>query len=110
MLKYLEGRNGRKICPYIFSVGGKQITNGHMRQICIQVAKAANLDRVTPHVLRHSFATRMIERGADPKSLSMIIGHSNVAFTLQRYVTVDQSHLAEQMMLLSNVHKDSERK
>lgn len=38
------------------------------------------------HILRHTFATNCIEVGMDPKSLSEILGHSNVNITLSRYV------------------------
>ena len=38
------------------------------------------------HSLRHTFATRCIEKGMDVKSLSEILGHSNVTVTLNRYV------------------------
>ena len=38
------------------------------------------------HTLRHTFATRCIENGSDPKTLSEILGHSNVKITLERYV------------------------
>lgn len=105
MLTYLSHRKRESRCPFIFTFQGEQLTTDHIRYICNKAAKIAHVDHVTPHILRHSFATRMIERGADPKSLSVIIGHSNVAFTLNRYVTVDKSHLADQMMLLSRMAK-----
>ena len=105
MLTYLSHRRAEKRCSYIFSYRGQQLTTSHMRYICNKVAKIARVPHATPHILRHSFATRMIEHGADPKSLSVIIGHSNVAFTLNRYVTVDKVHLADQMMLLSEVRR-----
>ena len=38
------------------------------------------------HTLRHSFATRCVERGVDVKTLSEVLGHSNVQTTLQMYV------------------------
>ncbi len=47
--------------------------------------KAGIADR-TYHALRHTFATRCIENGVDVKSLSEIMGHSNVQITMQRYV------------------------
>lgn len=101
MLTCLSQRKRESRCPFIFTFQGEQVPADHIRYICNKAAKIAHLEHVTPHILRHSFATRMIEHGADPKSLSVIIGHSNVAFTLNRYVTVDKSHLAGQMMLLS---------
>lgn len=101
MLIHLRQRPEAETCPYIFSVEGKRMTRHHIRYICNKTVKIAGIDHVSPHILRHSFATRMIERGADPKSVSVILGHTNVAFTLNRYVNVDQHHLASQMMLLS---------
>lgn len=48
-------------------------------------------------MLRHTFASRLFEAGADLKSLAEILGHTDPAFTLKTYVTVSQEHLAEQM-------------
>ena len=50
------------------------------------VVKKCNISNVSFHVLRHTFATRCIELGFDPKSLSEILGHSSVNITLNRYV------------------------
>ena len=59
-------------------------------RICLdkykQVLHKALLPPYTFHTLRHTFATRCVESGFDPKSLSEILGHSNVTTTLQRYV------------------------
>lgn len=46
----------------------------------------ANVTNINFHALRHTFATRAIEQGFDVKSLSEILGHSTVRFTLERYV------------------------
>ena len=54
---------------------------------------------------RHTFATRMIENGSDAKSLALIIGHSNPAFTLRRYVHPDHTSLYEQMCRLSSIQQ-----
>lgn len=48
--------------------------------------KEVNLEGYTFHALRHTFATRCIEKGIDPKALSEILGHSSVQITLDRYV------------------------
>lgn len=45
-----------------------------------------NLPNMNYHALRHTFATRCIEYGVDVKSLSEILGHSNVSITLNTYV------------------------
>lgn len=59
----------------------------------------------TRHMLRHTFATRLIEKGADPKSVSMLLGHKNVVFTLQKYVSPDMEHLETEIMRLSQIKK-----
>lgn len=51
-----------------------------------KMVKKLNLEDVTFHTLRHSFATRCVEAGFDVKTLSEILGHSDVKTTLNRYV------------------------
>lgn len=90
----------RKSCEYIFHVNGEKMTDGHIRYICTKVSRIAGIRHVTPHMLRHTFASRLFESGADLKSLAEILGHTDPAFTLKTYVTVSQEHLAEQMRKL----------
>lgn len=61
------------------------------------------LHHYTFHCLRHTFATRAIECGVDPKSLSEILGHANVKITLDRYVHSDFELKKVQMELLSKI-------
>ena len=49
-------------------------------------------------MLRHTFATRLIEKGADPKSVSLLLGHTTVQFTLQHYVHPDFEYLQRQVI------------
>lgn len=50
------------------------------------IMKSIQINEYNFHALRHTFATRCIENGCDPKTLSEILGHSNVKITLERYV------------------------
>lgn len=51
-----------------------------------RIVKVASIPSVSYHALRHTFATRCIESGADVKTLSELLGHTNVMITLNRYV------------------------
>lgn len=54
--------------------------------------KECRIDDINFHALRHTFATKSIEQGCDIKSLSEILGHSSVKFTLERYVHPSVEH------------------
>ncbi|MCD7946092.1 MAG: site-specific integrase [Clostridiales bacterium] len=62
----------------------------------------AGLDPLTFHTLRHTFATRCVEKGMDAKSLSEILGHSDVKTTLQRYVHPSMELKKTQVNLLED--------
>ncbi|MCQ4021935.1 MULTISPECIES: site-specific integrase [unclassified Ruminococcus] len=72
---------------YILTGSSKQyIEPRNMQYYFKNVLKICNIRNVKFHVLRHTFATRCVENGFEIKSLSEILGHSNVKITLERYV------------------------
>jgi integrase/recombinase XerD len=77
------------------------MTRQGFAQLLKQIAADAGLDpaRVSPHVLRHSFASHLLARGADLRSLQMLLGHADIA-TTQIYTHV----LAERLQRLVQAH------
>lgn len=80
------------ICPEGYVISGKGPTEPRTYQYRFQrLLSEAGVGKHNFHAIRHTFATNCINSGADVKSLSEILGHSNVNITLNRYVhpTID---------------------
>ncbi|MCA9803643.1 MAG: tyrosine recombinase [Cyanobacteria bacterium HKST-UBA02] len=74
---------------------GRRINRTAVWRIMKRIAEKAGVSRnLSPHTLRHSFATHLIERGADLRSVQELLGHSSVV-TTQLYTHVSRSHLRQ---------------
>lgn len=62
-----------------------------------RLAQKAGVDRLSPHVFRHTFATRCIEAGMRPKTLQKILGHSSIHITMNLYVHVLEEEKTKEM-------------
>jgi integrase/recombinase XerD len=74
---------------------GKKLTRDGVRKIIRKVAKSADIQKhISPHTLRHCFATHLLERGADLRSLQEMLGHADIS-TTQIYTHVNSKRLKE---------------
>ncbi|MCK0157536.1 site-specific tyrosine recombinase XerD [Cellulophaga sp. F20128] len=74
---------------------GKQLTRAMIFTILKQLAEKINLNKsISPHTLRHSFATHLLENGADLRAIQQMLGHESIT-TTEVYVHVDRTHLAK---------------
>ncbi len=95
---YLKQR--KDASPYIFvsvSVNwlGNHLSRNAIEYIVRKYARLAWIEkRVTPHTLRHSFATSLVRKGADIRAVQTLLGHSSIT-TTQIYTHIDDKHLKQ---------------
>ncbi|MEA3049114.1 MAG: integrase/recombinase XerD [Sphingomonadales bacterium] len=82
--------------PWLFPSGRKHLSRVRLFQLVRALAAASGIppERVSPHVLRHAFATHLLEGGADLRALQLLLGHADIA-TTQIYTHVDSRRLIE---------------
>lgn len=110
--KYLKARNDNSTPLFARAGGSKQtdssgdhlrLTDRSVQRMVARYAKLAGITKhVSPHTLRHSFATDLLMNGADLRSVQAMLGHSNIS-TTQIYTHVTDPHLKK-------VHKQFHRR
>jgi integrase/recombinase XerD len=74
---------------------GKQLSRAMIFTIVKKAAEEADIQKnISPHTFRHSFATHLLENGADLRAIQMMLGHQSIT-TTEIYMHVDKSHLKE---------------
>lgn len=81
---------------WLFPSGKTHLSRVRLYQLVRELGAAAGIppDRISPHVLRHAFATHLLEGGADLRAVQMLLGHADIA-TTQIYTHVDSRRLVE---------------
>lgn len=76
---------------------GRQLTRAMIFTIVRQTAANAGMEKkISPHTFRHSFATHLLENGADLRSIQLMMGHENIT-TTEVYMHLDTQHLSKSL-------------
>ena len=101
-----QGKNIDKEAVFLNS-RGTRLTARSIERLIAEYGRKAGIDKpVTPHVLRHSFATHLLEMGADMRSVQELLGHASLS-TTQKYTHLDMVHL---MKVYDKAHPKARRK
>ena len=83
---------GQATSPFLFLHRGRPMTRHHARSVIKRYAASAGVKDISPHTLRHSFATHLLQNGADSRSVQALLGHSDIS-TTQIYTHITDRHL-----------------
>jgi integrase/recombinase XerD len=85
-------RLGSETKPHLFLHRGRPLTRQTAWAIIKTHAKRAGVPDISPHTLRHSFATHLLQHGADSRSVQALLGHSDIS-TTQIYTHITDLHM-----------------
>jgi integrase/recombinase XerC len=94
--RYISESRGYTKGPLFFSKSGKRLTQRDLQRIVKKaIIKVATLNQMSPHTMRHTFATHLLNRGANLRAVQELLGHESLS-TTQIYTHVSVEKLKEE--------------
>ena len=109
VVEFKEANNSysfKDIGKYFSALGNEANIRGAIRYLVRKINRkypGLDFEPFTPHGLRHTFATKAIEKGMRPKTLQKILGHKSLQMTMDLYCHVEEHTLKEEMALIGKV-------
>ncbi len=103
---YCEAFGVRRTGPLFVGESGRRLSSRTIARIVTAAGRTAGEPDTSPHTLRHSFATHLLEGGADLRAIQEMLGHASLA-TTQRYTHLTVDHL---MKVYDDAHPRARRK
>jgi integrase len=97
------GEPGKGTTPVFATLSGTIYDRNNLARVLRTSLRAAGLQSRGLHALRHTFATNWVRAGADLRTLSDILGHTSVAFTMQQYVHSDMGSQLDGLQKVENL-------
>ena len=85
-------RVGRPVDAVFLNQRGGRLSRQSVHAVCERYGRYVGIEGLHPHTLRHSFATHLVEGGADLRVVQELLGHANIA-TTQIYSNIDRTHV-----------------
>lgn len=113
-LEYMDRRTGEKAVlimrdlVFINWRTGEPAKNSSYDTHLYKLCDEAGIKRFCMHALRHTYATRAIERGMQPKVLQKLLGHASIKTTMDRYVHVTDDSMAKAVLQFERAQNGTE--
>jgi len=105
IVEMLKEHKKNSNAPYIITFNENVIEPRTIQRRFKKLLSIAGIRDVNFHILRHTFATRALEKGFDIKTLSEVLGHASATMTLSKYAHVLDEHKRRSMELLSELYQ-----
>lgn len=93
----IEQINNTKNCEYLFNINDIQVSTSFVDSIFYTLRRELNIKNISAHKCRHTFATSLVENGANFESIRLLLGHETTEMT-KRYIHLKEKRLQEDCM------------